>query len=736
MAASILRSLLASNALAMTLVAGGLWAQPASITTTATTVPVAGPAVFDPAGNLYFFLAGPVTPGAAQTQNGGGTCLSSNGFFSFPGPCPDGYAGKLDASGNLVFGTYLGGPTADQSTALAVDGAGNVFVTGSTEGSFPTTAKAAIAASTTAKSFAAKISADGSRVLYSTYLPDTAGMPSAIAIDAQGNAYIAGKSSTGHAFVVKLSADGSAFLYHVSLAGSAQDSVNAVSADSAGNVIVAGQTTSPDFPVTPGTVQSRLMGAQNGFIARLDPSGGVVFSTYLGGSGTDTPTAVQTDSASNIYVAGQTSSLDFPTTSGSFEPDPIVPMWNNSAPAGFAAKLSADGSALSWSSYVMSADHPLYQGVTRPSLGVAQLAVSASGEAYIAGLTGPGFPVTASAPQVCFDGLHSAQFYNGIGATDAFVAHLDPHGALLDATYVSQGVTFTVGLSLAGDGSVLLAMDSAGNRVKSRLRFGGTGWKAPACLSPAVLNAATLSTIPYSATGPALVPGEFITLTGFGIGPDIGVADQGQVTRELAGVQVLFDGQPAPVLYAQSRQINALAPVELSGQTKTNITVLYNRAAVGSIEASVVSYGSPGIFRLHPGVSSQAAAVNEDGTINGPANPAARGSVVSVWGTGFGLIDPPCATGGLNPPGPVSLAAGISVDIADGSPPGVPVQYAPALYAGSAPTLPCGVVQINVQVPTYVAPGLYQFFPWSLMALPGGAQSVAIGTIGATISVK
>ena len=384
----------------------------------------------------------------------------------------------------------------------------------------------------------------------------------------------------------------------------------------------------------------------------------------------------------------------------------------------------------------MSADHPLYQGVTQLFLGVAQLAVTPSGEAYIAGLTGPGFPVTASAPQICFDGLHSAQTYTGIGATDAFVAHLDPHGALLDATYVGQGVTFTLGLSLAGDGSVLLASSSADGNVRSQLRFGGAGWSAPACLSPAVLNSATLSTIPYAATGPALVPGEFITLTGFGIGPDLGVADQGQVTLELAGVEVLFDGRPAPVLYAQSRQINVLAPVELSGQTKTNITVTYNRATVGSIAASVVSYGFPGIFRLQPGVSSQAAALNQDGTRNGPGNPAVRGSVVSVWGTGFGLIDPPCATGGFNPPGPVSLAAGLSVDIAGLTPPGVPVQYAPALYAGSAPTLPCGVVQINFLVPTDIPPGAYAFLPWSLMALPDGSQSAAAGTIGATISVK
>jgi uncharacterized protein (TIGR03437 family) len=233
------------------------------------------------------------------------------------------------------------------------------------------------------------------------------------------------------------------------------------------------------------------------------------------------------------------------------------------------------------------------------------------------------------------------------------------------------------------------------------------------------------------------MPGELITLTGVGIGPDTGVGyqpnAQGQIPRQLAGVQVLFDGRPAPVLYVQSRQINALAPVELSGQTQTNITVIYNQATVGSIAAEVVADGRPGIFRLQPGVSSQAAAVNQDGTVNGPSNPAARGSVVSVWGTGFGPTDPPCATGGLNPPGPVKLAAGFSVDIVDGSPSGGPV--APALYAGSAPTLPCGVVQINLLVPTDAEPGGYQFFPQSVIARGGGTETIG-ATIGATISVK
>jgi hypothetical protein len=121
--------------LAVTLLTGGLAgsppAQPGSITSINESV--YGPGIFDAAGNMYTFQSGPVTAGAAQTQNGGGTCvLPGNGFFGVFGPCSDAYVNKIDASGNLVWGAYLGGPTADQSTAVAADNAGNVYVTGST----------------------------------------------------------------------------------------------------------------------------------------------------------------------------------------------------------------------------------------------------------------------------------------------------------------------------------------------------------------------------------------------------------------------------------------------------------------------------------------------------------------------------------------------------------------------------------------------------------------------------
>jgi uncharacterized protein (TIGR03437 family) len=204
----------------------------------------------------------------------------------------------------------------------------------------------------------------------------------------------------------------------------------------------------------------------------------------------------------------------------------------------------------------------------------------------------------------------------------------------------------------------------------------------------------------------------------------------------LDGVQVLFDGTPAPILYAHSRQINALAPVELSGQTITVITVLLNQVVAGEITVPVAEFGAPGIFSSLPGVSSQAAAVNEDGTPNGPSNPAARGSVVSVFGTGFGVAVPVCATGALNPHQRAPLAPGLTVFIAGAQPEGFPVVYFPAAYAGTAPDQPCGLEQLSFAVPNDVSPGVYEFYPWSVMIRPGGDELVVPGSVGATISVK
>ena len=144
---------------------------------------------------------------------------------------------------------------------------------------------------------------------------------------------------------------------------------------------------------------------------------------------------------------------------------------------------------------------------------------------------------------------------------------------------------------------------------------------------------------------------------------------QGNIPTQLGGVQVLFDGVPVPIIYAQSQQINAIAPAGLTVNGTTQVTVTYNNQQFGPAVAKVI-FGSPGIFRLQFGQSAQAAAINQDGTLNGPTNPAARGSVVAVWGTGYGQTNPPCPIGGLNVPYAAPLSPGISALILNVDPGG------------------------------------------------------------------
>jgi uncharacterized protein (TIGR03437 family) len=217
--------------------------------------------------------------------------------------------------------------------------------------------------------------------------------------------------------------------------------------------------------------------------------------------------------------------------------------------------------------------------------------------------------------------------------------------------------------------------------------FCGAGWVAPACMTLTLAHSATFSAS-YA------VPGEIVTLLGFGIGPQEGVSAQrgakGLLPTMLGGVRVLFDGTPAPVLYAQLGQVNAQVLFELSGQTATTVTLTYNGQTFGPINVAVnVAY--PGLYRLEANVSAQAYAANQDGTINSVSNPASRG---------FGSTNPACATGGVNAPGAPNLAADLSVMMigAGGK------QYA-VQSAGGAPALACGVEQINMQVPADQPPG-------------------------------
>ncbi len=690
--------------LLLKLVALNLQAQPAAGSIVTHSIPVAGLSVIDSQQNVYIAA--------------GGSC--AGGFNSIV-VCNPIEIAKVDPLGHVVFSTLVGGPDANgPQTApldLAVDSAGNTYVVGTIYTPLPTTPNAAQPTGPAGGAFAAKLSADGSKFLYLTYLPAALWAPAAIRVDAQGNAYIAGTTLDSHAFLTKLNAAGTAFVYSKRLAGSAASSTNpdsayALAVDETGNAVVTGRTGSPDFPVTAGVLEAKLPAAPSAFVTKFDADGNIVFSTFLGGAGGAYGQAVQMDAAGSIYVAGA-AGAGFPTTPGTYEPTAVIPLWSEGT-VGFIAKIEPDASAVNWATYTVPTIYP-------PSS--ILLALSATGDAYLALSTGAGFQTTASAPQPCYG-----------GGFDVVVVHLNASGGLADATYLGAYQSLPMGLSIPGDGSVLVAATlppcsqgvsvcaTANNGpVMAQIRFGEAGWSAPSCLSSDVVNSATFVSNGF------LSPGEFVSLTGFGIGPESGVVyqpgPQGQAPLSLGGVQLSFNGIPAPLTYVQSRQINAQVPFEVNGTT-ASFTLTYNDTKFGPYVMGVGYFAPQGIFRLQPGVSTQAAAINQDGSVNGPSNPASRGSVVSLFGTGYGPLNPPCETGALNPPGPVPLYYTGPI-FGNGPNVGVGSNYPEVLYAGSAPTLLCGIVQINIQVPSDASPG-----PFMLLSDSAGVST------GSTIYVQ
>src|SRR3989441_149346 len=242
----------------------------------------------------------------------------------------------------LAYSTYLGGTGFDEGFGIAVDSLGQAYVTGvSASLDFPMTAGAFQPrfAGGSLDAFVTKLNPTGVALAYSTYLGGTGDEEGfGIAVDATGNAYVTGltnsnldfpttagafqPSSPGgisDAFVTKLNAAGAALVYSTYLGGTGDEDGFGIAVDAAGHAYVAGITFSPDFPTTARAFQPSSPGG-DAFVTKLNPSGAaLVYSTYLGGTGSDLGFGIAVDSFGNAYVTGQTFSSDFPTTEGAFQ---------------------------------------------------------------------------------------------------------------------------------------------------------------------------------------------------------------------------------------------------------------------------------------------------------------------------------------------------------------------------------------------------------------------------------
>ena len=334
-------------------------------------------------GGLLDDLANDIAVDAAGSAYITGVTLSADfpttadAFQQNPRGDGDAFVTKLDASGGLAYSTYLGGPTYDRATAIALDASRNAYVTGGAGGDFPH----ASGAPGTHGAFAAKLGANGTTLHYARYLGSTDG-GTAIAVDSQGRAYVAGVAKAPglatpgayqtrfaggeDAFVTRLDASGASASYQTYLGGSGVDEVVGIEVDATGAAYVAGTTRSSDFP-TAEPIQTAVSAPEkrDAFVAKLAPAGdALVYSTYLAGSDEDWAWGLAVDATGAAFVAGTTHSADFPAVKPFDLADPT---------AGYLAQVAPDGRRLVFS--------------TKLEANPSDVAVDGAGYAYISGYT-------------------------------------------------------------------------------------------------------------------------------------------------------------------------------------------------------------------------------------------------------------------------------------------------------------------------------------------------------------
>jgi hypothetical protein len=525
----------------------------------------------------------------------------------------------------LTYASFLGGGddwNSDDAFAIAVDASGNTYVAGTTRSlTFPTVNafQPALAPGRCGTSFpntpipcedvfVAKFSPDGATLIYSTYLGGSnTERLRGIAVDAEGNAYLTGETASmdfpttpgafqtrragaSDAFVVKLAPDGSDLVYSTYLGGTGPccDAGNAIAIDSAGNAYVTGTGDSPDFP-TLHAVQDSFAGFVDAFVTKLDPSGSaLVYSTYLGGQAADQGLAIEVDAAGSAYVAGFTGSPEFPTVNA-FQPA------FGGVFDGFVAKLSPDGSSLSYSTFLGGGGYEYASSID----------VDREGSAYLAGITfSSDFPVSEGALRAEITG----------SGPDAFVSKLAPDGSSLrHSTYLGgEGQEGDVSLALIEDVAVvagytasdafptrnalqparagqddafLAAVDASGSELLFSSYLGGSGSESAAALAVDAAAGIHLAGWTNSADFPTVNPLQ-PALAGH---RDAFVARLGDVIPELIEIEI------------DIRPNNPNNPIQLGRGGVVPVAILGSDSLdAADVDPSTLAFGPASAEPVHP----------------------------------------------------------------------------------------------------------------------------------------
>ena len=577
---------------------------------------------------------------------------------------------KFNSSGSaLVYSTYLYGGKKEGCTSIAVDAAGAAFVTGGTD---------------------------------STDFPTSEGA-------VQTNYRLGTEAQQYDAFVAKLNPAGSQLVYSTFLGGSGNDLGTSIAIDAQGNAYVTGTTTSSqNFPITQGAARPTYGGHGgneqwtrwgDAFAAKLNPTGTqLLYSTYIGGNKDEMAFSIAVDGQGAAYVAGNTLSTDFLTTPNAFSRtfkgiggEPIL-----NAGDAFVVKVNPDGRSFGYSTLLGGSQDDR----------ALQVAVDRDGSAYVVGNTLSGdFPITPDATQTRNRNLTTSKTRVKMG--NAFLAQLDPTGSrVVYGTYLGgTGHDWANGVSVGADGAITVTGTSSSPDMATtdgayqRTFFGGPDPLRPLGdvfvarfgnqAQPAIggfVNAASYTN--------SAAPGMIAVIAGSNIGPDqlltAALDANGLVAKALGETQVFVNNRPAPLVYVSKGQTSFIVPYETAVGGNAQVVVSYKGVRSAAFTVPVVA-ASPGLFSANSSGTGQGAILNQDGGFNNAQNPAAKGSVIVLFLTGEGQTDPPGSDG--------QIANGVYPK------PALPVRVdmggiqAEVLYAGAAPGQVAGLMQVNAKIP-------------------------------------
>jgi len=540
--------------------------------------------------------------------------------FAVPAPTNDVFVAKVDPNGNFVYTTYFGGGGNDTAAAIAVGKDGSAYITGATNSAdFPITPGSYTGGGTA--SYVFKLNPNGS-LAWSTFFADSATTVSALAVDGEGDAYLAGSTggnlpttagayqttyqppppptcplgsifcglpppTPNSAFLTEFNAGGSGLVFSTYIANDAQNhlltNASAIALAPDGRIYLAGEN------------------SYAGTICGMPPCGSAVFA--MNGSGSAlladnlqssiAMNAMAIDSSGNVYVTGTGPA---PVTAGAFETSPqfSIPELPGTSVNYQAAFVMKFDSSLSQISGTLLSGELVDAGDS--------IAIDSAGNVITAGnTTSKGFPTRGP-----FQGN-----FGGSGGS-GYVAGLDPTlSQLVFSTFVGDG-PFQVACAIPdSNGNILLAGSSPSLVIANKIALP----PAPAMRLDSVVNAASRIAGPLS-------PGEVVAALGAGFGPDS---------------RLMINGEPATVVSESANSVVGVVPANIAtaGALTVNIT---SGGTVSNAAYMPAAVASPGIYSVNGSGTGQGYILNSDGTVNSPSNPAAMGSAITILATGVGAI--------------------------------------------------------------------------------------------------